>query len=82
MIRFRSHSQMSLSQTHLVGFFVKPMLYKIKTSVPPIIINAPNAVFMVNGSPKKATDNIIAIATLILSTGATWDTFHNCNALK
>ena len=39
-------------------------------------------VFVSSTSPKNIEDNTIAIATLILSTGATCDTLPNCKALK
>ena len=50
--------------------------------VPAIISKAPMAILGVRVSPKKITDRIIARATLSLSTGATWETLPNCNALK
>lgn len=62
--------------------YLKNIIYKIRTNVPPIISKAPIAALVVKGSPKNITANIIDIATLILSTGATCDTFPNCKALK
>jgi hypothetical protein len=56
--------------------------YNISTIVPPMISSAPSAVFQVSVSPRKTTDRTIVSATLSLSTGATWDTFPNCIALK
>ncbi len=50
--------------------------------VPAMMSIAPIAIFSVNASFRKTTDNIIANATLNLSTGATCDTFPICKALK
>jgi hypothetical protein len=57
-------------------------IQNINTSVPAIISNAPSVVFKVSGSPRNTTASTMAIATLILSTGTTCDTFPSCSALK
>ena len=51
--------------------------YEIRTSVPAIISKAPTIVLTSKVSPKKITDKMMAMATLILSTGATCETFPN-----
>ena len=61
---------------------IQLQVYSIKMSVPTITSEAPTILFQVNTSPKNKTDKTIARATLNLSTGATWETFPNCNALK
>jgi hypothetical protein len=66
----------------IVKFFCPYTFYKIRTTVPAIIIIAPIAILGVRVSPKNMTENIIAMATLILSTGATCETLPSCRALK
>lgn len=53
------------------------------STIAPVIINpAPTISLTDMVSFKKSTDKMMAMATLSLSTGATWDTLPICNALK
>lgn len=47
-----------------------------------MISKAASAVFIVIGSPKNTAAKTMAMATLSLSTGATWLTRPSCKALK
>ncbi|WP_174834631.1 hypothetical protein [Segetibacter aerophilus] len=58
--------------------FIIKNIKNIKNNVLPKINAAPTSVFTVTGSPKKTTAIIIAIATPVLSTGTTCETFPNC----
>lgn len=73
-------SKTTLSVPWLVDLCL--LVYKMSTSVPPMIRIAPTAAFQVKTSPRNKTDRRMAMATLSLSTGATCETFPSCSALK
>jgi len=58
------------------------MFYKIITMEPAIIRIVPKRIFQVITSCNIKVESIMAVATLILSTGATCDTFAKFNGLK
>lgn len=65
-------------------FFKKSLkaFYNARTNAPPKIKTPPMMVFTLNGSPKNTNAKIIVNATLIFSSGATFEASPICNALK
>jgi len=68
-------------QQHSCGIIGLPY-YKIITIVPVITKRAPINTLRLTVSCKIMMDNMIARATLVLSTAATDETFPICKALK